>query len=70
MHELWDETKHLTYEMAGLADDDWDLGSEMARRPKQLDDEELDEEIERADDKQQKLFDKEAMTSRYAPRTF
>jgi hypothetical protein len=70
MHELWDETKHLTYEMAGLAEDDWDLESEMARRPKELDDEELDEEIERADDKQQNLFDKEAMTSRYAPRTF
>ena len=70
MRELWDETKHLTYEMAGLAEDDWDFESEMARRPKELDDEELDEEIERADDKQQKLFDKEAMTSIYAPRTF
>ena len=70
MRELWDETKHLTYEMAGLAEDDWDFESEMARRPKELDDEELDEEFERADDKQQKMFDKEATTSRYAPRTF
>jgi len=59
MHDLWDETKRLTYELVGLAEDDWDFETEMARRPKELDDEELDEEIERADDKQQKLFDKE-----------
>jgi len=25
MHELWDETKHLTYEMAGRVEDDWDF---------------------------------------------
>jgi len=45
MHDLWDETKRLTYEMVGLAEDDWDFETEMARRPKELDDEELDEEI-------------------------
>jgi len=63
MHELWDNTKRLTHEAEKKAwlQDDWDFESEMERRPRELDDEETYEETEAADDKQQRLFDREAV---------
>ena len=63
MHELWDNTKRLTHEAEKKAwlQDDWDFENEMERRPRELDDEETYEETEAADDKQQRLFDREAV---------
>ena len=111
LHEVWDETKHLTREVekfAGLvstdassksssssssstrgddvvakdgvtplarpkstydasgsdpSNDDLDFENELALRPREVDDEADDEEVEAADDKQQALFDAEAIAT-------
>ena len=102
LHEVWDETKHLTREVekfAGLvstdaaassstatsakdgvtplarprstydasgadpSNDDIDFENELALRPREVDDEAEDEEIEASDEKQQALFDAEALAT-------
>lgn len=62
MHELWGNAKRLTHEAEkkALLVDDWNFESEMERKPRELDDDETHEEIEAAEEKQQKLFDREA----------
>jgi hypothetical protein len=54
-----------TYDASGsdLSNDDLDFENELALRPREVDDEADDEEVEAADDKQQALFDAEAIAT-------